>query len=239
MLTVIISTSDETENSFLWDSLAYLNNQSEIETIVAINQKHNNKTYGDISKAYKNIRIIDVESNSRAARLNTGLRNSTNNLILYQHPRSYLEPAAFQYLIKQGQDIPWGAFQHQFDFSHPILEFTSWYSNQIRFKKSKIAYLDHCIFINKNFFEEEDILIPEVDIFEDTILSQQLSKKHYPKYLPFTSMTSSIRFKKNGILKQSAMNQMLKLGYYLGIDHKKMNKLYEKGLSLNSKYTKK
>ena len=36
--------------------------------------------------------------------------------------------------------------------------------------------------------------------------------------------------------KQAMMNQVLKLGYMLGVSDKVMNRVYEKGLNLNSKY---
>jgi hypothetical protein len=80
--------------------------------------------------------------------------------------------------------------------------------------------------------------IPDVDIFEDTELSIRLSKVSKPKLIPIKVTTSAIRFSKNGLWKQSLMNQSLKAAYHLGIDPKKMNSLYEKGLSLNSKYEK-
>lgn len=239
MLSVIISTSDELSNSIFWETLSFLNDRSDIQSIVIINQKQCRETFEKIIKQYPNIVVEHSNSNNRAARLNEGLAKSKHDLILYQHPRTYLEPDAYDYILNFGNKIHWGAFEHQFDFSHPVLQFTSWYSNNIRLKRGLIAYLDHCIFINKKFYDIKEITIPEVDIFEDTILSQQLSKKHPPTTLPHKATTSSIRFKKNGVFRQSLLNQALKLGFYLGIDHQKMNKLYEKGLSLNSKYTKK
>ena len=79
-------------------------------------------------------------------------------------------------------------------------------------------------------------LIPDVDIFEDTLLSQKLQAFGDLQILPFNSMTSSIRFKKNGLLKQSLMNQWLKIAFMFNLSLENMNKIYEKGLALNSKY---
>ena len=53
--------------------------------------------------------------------------------------------------------------------------------------------------------------------------------------LPFISTTSAIRFTKNGLWTQALMNQILKLGFHIGVPHDTMNKIYERGLNLNSK----
>lgn len=239
MLSVIISATNEIENSYFWSTLNFLNSRENIESIVAIDKNKNHQTYERVKKNFDRILCLHLESHSRAARLNHGLKRSQFEKVLYQHPRSFIDEQAYDYLIHSTDELPWAALEHQFDYAHPILQFTSWYSNHIRLKRSRIAYLDHCIFINKKFYELNSLLIPEVDIFEDTILSKQLSSKYPPKILPFKSTTSAIRFQKNGVYKQSALNQILKLGYFAGIDHQKMNHLYEKGLSLNSKYNKK
>ena len=68
------------------------------------------------------------------------------------------------------------------------------------------------------------------------LLSLNLKKISKPKRLNFNVITSSIRFTKNGIIKQSLLNQFLKILFLLKFDNKKMNKEYEKNLNLNSKY---
>ena len=150
MLTVIISTSNEIKNLIFWETLSYLNESANIQTITVINEKENPSTSTKIKNCYPNISIQNLDTNNRASRLNHGLQNSLFDLVLYQHPRTYLEPEAYNYLIENRDKIHWGAFQHQFDFSHPILQLTSWYSNEVRLKKGHIAYLDHCICINKS-----------------------------------------------------------------------------------------
>lgn len=80
-----------------------------------------------------------------------------------------------------------------------------------------------------------DQKIPNVDIFEDTEISYILRRHAKPKILNFESKTSSVRFQKNGFIKQSIINQYLKVLYHLKFSKKKMNRLYEKGLDLNKK----
>lgn len=179
--------------------------------------------------------IIHTQTQSRAARINEGIKLSHNEIILLHHPRSVLAENFYEELTYLKENIKWGAFTHKFDFFHPLLKFTSWYSNHIRGDQSKIYYLDHCLYIKKEIIK--DIFpIKEVDIFEDTILCEKL-KKFPSKRLKASSTTSAIRFRKNGIFKQSLMNQILKVFYKLNIHDKLMNKLYEKRTKLNSDYS--
>lgn len=209
MLSVVIPTANETENSFFQKSLASLKNFKDIEVIC----------------------VDRSEAATRAERLNLGFSRCSGTMILFYHPRSYLEPEGIQYLVDHQHKIFWGAFTHGFDLSHPLLRFTSWYSNQIRGKFNQIFYLDHCLFFHRSLWKEN---LPPIEIFEDTVLSQNLKTQGPATLLPYKSTTSAIRFAKNGVWTQAFMNQVLKIGFYLGVPHNTMNKIYERGLNLNS-----
>jgi hypothetical protein len=237
MLSIIISTHNESSNYFFEEILKTVPITKDIEIIIV----DYNSTDATIStaKSYQtknpNIQILSTSLNSRAARLNHGIKTARFNLVLLNHPRSVIEKPGIEYLIKNRSKVSWGGFTHQFDVPHPSLNFTSWYSNKIRADIRSIFYLDHCIFAKKSLLEKVG-LIPEIDIFEDTEISLLLKKLNKGTRLPFLSKTSAIRFKKNGIFKQVFLNQFLKISYFLKRDHKKMNSSYEKGLDLNSEY---
>jgi hypothetical protein len=159
-----------------------------------------------------------------------------SKLILLHHPRSLISNEGIKYLIESSTLPKWGGFTHSFDDPHPILKFTSWYSNKVRASIFNIIYLDHCIFFTQKIKNEIGV-IPNIDVFEDTVLSKLISTKFKkPVILPFSSLTSAVRFRENGIIKQSILNQFIKLLFHLGINHKIINKVYEKTISLNSKY---
>jgi hypothetical protein len=157
-------------------------------------------------------------------------------MILLHHPRSLICKEGIEHLMQYRMNLKWGGFLHFFDLDHPILKFTSWYSNYIRGTFSGILYLDHCIFLERSMALSIGKL-PSVDIFEDTILSQRLLKTFgKPKILPHKATTSAVRFETNGIYRQSLINQYLKIKFYLGADHRQMNRLYESKTGLNSEY---
>jgi hypothetical protein len=76
-----------------------------------------------------------------------------------------------------------------------------------------------------------------VPIFEDTELSLILrSSGQRPVRLPEHATTSAVRFRRNGALRQLWLNQKLKLAYHLGLSRDQMNRIYEQGLGLNTRY---
>jgi hypothetical protein len=164
-----------------------------------------------------------------------GIARSSGDITLLHHPRSFVSAGAISSLqiwAKNKRGF-WGGFTHKFDALHPLLKFTSWYSNFIRCDRKSILYLDHCIFYDREFTDLA-ALMPDVEIFEDTELSKIFGRRSSPVRLSGHSTTSAIRFEQNGIYRQALMNQFLKIGYLLKVSHKTMNRLYEKGLGLNS-----
>jgi glycosyltransferase involved in cell wall biosynthesis len=182
------------------------------------------------------VKLIAAPGASRAAKLNAGIAAASGEMIFLHHPRSLVQPEGFLQLADVGKEMArvWGGLSHQFDDDHPLLRFTSWYSNRIRCDRSSILYLDHCIFFDRGF-KDEGLKIPDVDIFEDTELSKLLRRHSRPVRLSVVARTSAVRFKRNGIYRQALLNQWMKLAYYLNFSHDKMNRLYEKGLNLNKK----
>ncbi len=184
--------------------------------------------------------IVRSQRNSRAERLNEGLRRAVADAVLYHHPRAFLTAEGLEWVCKHGADQPWGCFTHSFqDSDQRLLRFTSWYSNRIRADRKGIVYLDHCPFFSLKHFRKEDLFIPDMDIFEDTELSYRLMKQGLPFRTHHLSHCSAVRFERNGVAHQLALNQVMKICYHAGFSDELMNKVYERGLNFNSTYAKK
>ncbi|MEP1385659.1 MAG: glycosyltransferase [Paraglaciecola sp.] len=232
MLTIIIPTLNESKSGYLQKLLDTYRPTAEIE-IVCVDGGSLDNTLELIKEA--GVRLIETGLASRAARLNVGIQEAKYEMVLLNHPRSLVEIAGIKALITANMHLSWGAFTHKFDNSHPLLRFTSWYSNYMRGDKRGIYYLDHCIFANKQLLLEVGLL-PDIDIFEDTALCLRLNKKAKGTRLPYISETSAIRFETTGVYSQAIKNQYLKWLYYFNRSDKKMNSMYEKGLELNTEY---
>ncbi|WP_419168249.1 glycosyltransferase [Halobacteriovorax sp.] len=229
----MIPTFNDASNSYLFKNLEVFSKIKDIEVVISDGGSIDN-TLSLCSRF--GVTLIKGDSSSRAHRINAGIKASTSPMILLQHPRSFINLVGIEYLLKNIDNLGWGGFTHSFDYKHPILKFTSWYSNSIRGRIKGVLYLDHCIFLKRSMAESIGEL-PCVDIFEDTILSQRLFEEFgAPNILPYKVITSAIRFKTNGIFKQSLVNQFLKIKFHTGANHLDMNRLYEKNTKLNSNY---
>lgn len=234
-ISVVIPTFNESRTGIFSDVLAPYQSFPNIQLIIADGGSSDSTL--EIAIRAK-AEIVHTGAKSRAERINQGIAHANGEIVILNHPRSILDVEGIQYILDNASTITWGGFTHRFDRSHPFLKFTSWYSNQVRCKLRGIIYLDHCKFARKEIIQQACPL-PKVDIFEDSILSIRLKKiSGPPKLVPFKSTTSSVRFIQNGMFKQGIMNQLLKVGFILGTDHKKMNMVYEKKISLNTDYEK-
>lgn len=239
MLTVLLSAFNEENNPFFWETIARIKSlQSQgfaIAACAGVTPSADN-TISWLEQAQ--IPWVEVLTNKRADRYNKALQLlevSDDDWIILHHPRSSLQPHAYLSLTQLSSFHHWGAFTHQFDQEHPLLNFTSWWSNFVRGDIKKVYYLDHCLFVRKGLLEKVGG-IPPREIFEDTVLSQKLAALHSPIRLLERSTTSAIRFQTNGIWSQAMKNQILKLRFHLSHNDSEMNREYEKGIGLNHKY---
>lgn len=183
------------------------------------------------------VKILQSDAKNRAQRLNHGIAASTGEIVLLHHPATLLpEVHALETIetARESQSL-WGGFHHSFDMQHWLLGFTSWYSTQIRAKRRGIVYLDHCIFCDRQLLDRIGN-VPDMDIFEDTELSKRLCQFGMPSLVSGCAITSARRFRQRGVYQQAMLNQMLKVGYHLGLDPQSMNKLYEQKVAINSNY---
>jgi glycosyltransferase involved in cell wall biosynthesis len=234
LLSIIIPTLNESKTGYLSKIFDAYYGIPEIE-IICVDGGSTDDTILLIKRSAAKLIVTDISS--RAGRLNVGIKQAKFDMVLLHHPRSLVNREGVTALTNRGTALRWGAFTHQFSISHPLLNFTSWYSNHIRGGLRGIYYLDHCLFAPRQLLLDVGLL-PEIDIFEDTELCLRLKKRAKPIRLPFISQTSAVRFQVQGIYQQALKNQYLKWLYYFKRSDKQMNKLYEKGLELNTEYKK-
>jgi glycosyltransferase involved in cell wall biosynthesis len=234
LLSIVIPTLNESKTGYLSKILDAYIGVGGIE-VICVDGGSQDDTISIIKQSYA--KLITTAIGSRAGRLNTGIKQAKFDMVLLHHPRSLVDVEGIKALTNHTPDIHWGAFTHQFDIQHPLLNFTSWYSNRMRGDCRGVYYLDHCLFAQKQLLLDVGLL-PEIDIFEDTEICLKLNSKAKPVRLPYISRTSAVRFQTNGIYCQALKNQYMKWCYYFSGSDKNMNALYEKGIDLNTKYKK-
>ena len=228
MLSSILSSYNETDNAAFWANLQLLKKFANVEVLVI-----DGGSQDGTLELLKSQNVVVMPGTERSQRYNRGLELALGERILLIHPRSELSREGLEHLLRLPMASGWGAFRHSFDWDRPLLRFTSWYSNFARGRGRGIFYLDHCLFLSADL--KPYARFPEVGLFEDTGFCLGLRSRSWPQLLPYPVVTSAVRFRKNGLVWQSLMNQVLKLLFYLGFSEKWMNRVYEKGLALNAR----
>lgn len=228
-ISIVIPCFNDNSLGILRKNLTNYSQLDEIE-IICIDGGSSDGTV-ELIKSYTNVKFIQHQGN-RIGLINKGIKEAKGEYILIHHPRSWINPTDFEKL-KNLTDFKWGAFTHRFDQRNFIFDFTSWYSNNIRGDLFYIYYLDHCLLIHRSIISKVQTF-KDVPIFEDTEMCKKLRFLASPIRLKIYSTTSSIRFKRNGLLRQVLLNQLVKLLYLLKFNHVFINKVYERGLNLNS-----
>ncbi|MEA5476306.1 glycosyltransferase [Pseudanabaena galeata UHCC 0370] len=243
-LSIILPCLNEIRHGYLDRILDNLVNQlvppnceKEIIAVVSASNDGTELILENYAARSPEIQVVRSLANNRAQRLNEGIAVSTGDIILLHHPATLLPESIAIQLIEQSLSSggDWGAFCHSFDFSHWLLHFTSWYSNHVRVKQKGIVYLDHCPFINRRVLAEIGN-VPDLDIFEDTVLSDRLCQFSKPVMVQGKVITSARRFHQRGIYRHAMLNQLLKMCYHFNIDPSWLNRLYEQKASINVKY---
>jgi len=243
-LSIILPCLNEIRHGYLDNILVNLTSQDgekEIIAVVSPSDDGTDKVLEEYAARFSELHVVRSPAQNRAQRLNDGIAVSQGEIVLLHHPATLLPERVALELIEKAlwsahhSGHRWGAFQHSFDFDHWLLRFTSWYSDNVRVNQKGIAYLDHCPFIDRQLLAQIGN-IPDLDIFEDTVLSDRLCKFSRPVLAQGKVITSARRFRQRGIYRHAMLNQALKICYYLKIDPRSLNRLYEKKVSINVKY---
>lgn len=239
VISVVLPCLNEVRHGYLPRILDNLALQPGEKQLIIVISPSTDGTYNVIThhSAAAEFKLIETDATNRAQRLTIGIEASQGDIVLLHHSATLLPPDALIQInqVMTHDDVVWGGFRHSFDFEHWLLRFTSWYSTTQRPRFSRILYLDHCIFARRDALLHIGG-VPNMDIFEDTALSNALSQFGPPYLAPGTIVTSARRFKERGIYTHAVLNQVLKLMYYAGLDPKKMNWLYEGKSQINVSY---
>lgn len=229
----IFSIYNEINSTFFWLNINFLILKSEKIIIVdGGSQDGTLEILDQLAIPFKSLPL-----SNRGQRYNEALKYSDGEILIFVHPRTLIPSEALDQIDNLLPFQVWGALTHSFDVAHPVLEFTSWWSNFIRGDLKKIYYLDHILWARKRFVELAGGF-PEECIFEDTIFCQRLLSFGLPTRLAAKATTSALRFKKNGMWRQIYLNQLCKIRFYLGLSLDHIESLYEINLHLNRSHRK-
>ena len=174
------------------------------------------------------VKVI-ASSAGRSSQMNLGAAAATGEILLFLHGDSRL-PLGFDRLIRQvisGMQPPIaGAFRLGIDAPQASLR---WVERGVywRSKNFQMPYGDQGIFLQAKIFEELGGF-PDLPIMEDFELIRRLRQRGKISIISQPIMTSARRWLQKGILKTTLINQLMVMGYLVGVSPERLLELYRR-----------
>jgi rSAM/selenodomain-associated transferase 2 len=184
----------------------------------------------------------------RSAQMNAGAAVATGDILLFLHGDTRV-PKGFDLMMigllqmpdppksplvrgtmrKRGGEkrVVAGAFNLQIDGEAWALRFVEW-GVRIRSTFFQLPYGDQAIFLKASTFHEFGGF-PELPIMEDFVLMRSLAKVGKIAIVPAAVITSARRWERQGVIKTTLINQIMIVGYALGISPDRLRQWYRSG----------
>lgn len=170
----------------------------------------------------------------RATQMNAGAAAATGDILLFLHADTSL-PDNFDTMVRQAlspfpgrksgrQNTIAGAFELKIDGNMRSLriieKMVSWRSRSLQ-----MPYGDQAIFLKASVFRNLGGF-PNLPIMEDFEFVRRLHRLGKIDILPAPVLTSGRRWQKLGVVKTTLINQLIIIGYFLGISPEKLDRWY-------------
>jgi rSAM/selenodomain-associated transferase 2 len=174
------------------------------------------------------VKVI-VSPTGRSQQMNLGAAVAMGEILLFLHGDSWL-PLGFDRLIRQvmsrTQPPIAGSFMLGIDSPQASLR---WVERGVywRSKFCQMPYGDQGIFLRAKIFEELGGF-PDLPIMEDFELIRRLRQRGKISIISQPVMTSARRWLQKGILKTTLINQLVVMGYLVGVSPARLLELYRR-----------
>ncbi len=165
----------------------------------------------------------------RGAQLNLGAGMATSEILLFLHADTVLPPA-FPELVADclaQKETILGSFSLEIQPASLLLRLICAGAN-LRSRFLQLPYGDQSLFIRKTDFETIGGF-PEMPIMEDYTFVKLAKKLGKVRTLPQTVTTSARRWQTIGPIRTTCINQLMILGYKLGVTPEKLASIYRSG----------
>lgn len=153
----------------------------------------------------------------RATQMNAGAAAATGDILLFLHADTHL-PEGFDTCVRQALAKPGtvgGAFELKIDAPLPSLRLVEKGVN-CRSHFLQMPYGDQAIFLKTATFNQIGGF-PDLPVMEDFEFVRRLKKQGRIEILPQPVLTSARRWQQLGVLKTTAINQIVIIAYFLGV----------------------
>ena len=210
-LSVIIPTLNEAEN--LPRTLKIVQTAANVEAIVVDGGSRD----ATVEVAAALGATVLVATGGRAQQMNVGAAAANGRILLFLHADTEL-PHDFDELVQQTlfkRHVVAGAFDLKIDGANPWLRVVEGGVN-VRSRWFQMPYGDQAIFLKASVFHAIGGF-PELPIMEDFVMMQTLKRRGKIAIAPAVVLTSGRRWQKLGVCRTTLINQLIILGYWVGV----------------------
>jgi rSAM/selenodomain-associated transferase 2 len=181
---------------------------------------------GTAEKARSRGAKVMVASAGRAQQMNAGAAEATGSILLFLHADTHL-PDRFQHFVREALRKPGvaaGAFQFRLEDEGRGYRVLEWLTNW-RARTLQMPYGDQALFMKIETFRALGGF-PDLPIMEDFEMVRRLKRRGPICIVPAPAVTSARRWRKRGIIRTTILNQVVIVGYFLGISTQTLARWY-------------
>ncbi|MGM0454764.1 MAG: TIGR04283 family arsenosugar biosynthesis glycosyltransferase [Cyanobacteriota bacterium] len=230
MISVIMPVLNEAQQ--LPESLAQVLTGENIEAIVVDGGSHDNtvEMAEEMARDGSNRGRVRVLSSprGRALQFNVGLAAARGEWVLLLHGDTQV-PQGFDMVIREvlrGEDGVAGAFELRVAGAARGLRWVEW-GVRWRSRLLQLPYGDQGLFLSRQRLLQVGG-IPDLPLMEDFELVRRLQGLGRIAIAPVAVVTSARRWERLGVLRVMLLNQLIVLGYLLGISPKRLAQWYRR-----------
>jgi len=171
--------------------------------------------------------VLNVSA-GKALQMNAGAKAARGEILLFLHADTRLASGFAKQIhdVLSQPRVAAGAFHLAIDGKGFGLRIIEWLAN-FRSRVLQMPYGDQGIFVTAEMFSAVGGF-SALPIMEDFELVRRLKCRGRIKILPLAAITSPRRWKKLGVLRTTAINQVIIIGYLLGVNPQKLADWYRK-----------
>lgn len=223
MISVIIPVLNEEKN--VGKLISHLNENSAgyITEIIVADGGSTDRTM-NIGREMGAITLL-CNKKGRGVQMNEGAAAAKGDILYFLHADTIV-PNGFDQLIIQAYKNGYksGCFRLRFDDTHWALHLYSWFT---RFRTTLVRFGDQSLFVDKELFEKLGGYDKSLVVMEDQELVRRIRAKASFKLLKEYVVTSSRKYRDNGVFWLQTIFVLIFLLYYAGARQQMLVHLYK------------
>ena len=197
----------------------YIRNKCEI---ILVDGKSTDNTVCKVRELVDKCLIVSPD---RSNQLMIGASIASGSTLVFLHADTILSHKNIDEILSKCDALEWGFFNLKFDVMTYEYKFLSYFIN-LRSKVFDICTGDQCMVISKSIFDKVGGF-PNIRLMEDLEICSNLKNLFQPYIFKTHVETSSRRWRASGFLITILKMHLLKVLYYLGVDTRVLQKLYQ------------